>query len=153
MHCGNLDLVVPAVLNTGNFHLSVKAVCDTKKEKRRLAGSIVLIGTGSELALVEGAASALGEAGIAARVVSMPCTERFDAQTEKYRRGVLGPVGTPRLAVEAGATGGWWRYVGERGDVVGLDRFGESAPAGQLFEKFGFTVDAVAARARQLLGA
>ena len=114
---------------------------------------IVLIGTGSELALVEGAASALGEAGIAARVVSMPCTERFDAQTEKYRRGVLGPAGTPRLAVEAGATGGWWRYVGDRGDVVGLDRFGESAPAGQLFEKFGFTVDAVAARARQLLGA
>ncbi|MEM1438977.1 MAG: transketolase [Pseudomonadota bacterium] len=115
------------------------------------APDIVLIGTGSELAVVQGAADSLAESGIAVRVVSMPCTEAFDAQSDAYRRGVLGPVGTPRLAVEAGATGGWWRYVGDRGGVVGLDRFGESAPAGKLFEKYGFTADAVAARARALL--
>jgi transketolase len=100
--------------------------------------------------LVVGAARELEKAGVSARVVSMPCTQAFDRQPAEYRNHVLPPNGA-RLAVEAGATGGWWRYVGERGDVIGLDRFGHSAPAKPLFEHFGFTVEAVVAAAKRLL--
>ncbi len=111
---------------------------------------ITLIATGSELQLAAGAARELGAAGVAVRVVSMPCTQVFDAQSDEYRAHVL-PAEGARLVIEAGATGGWWRYVGARGAVLGIDRFGASAPGKQVFEHFGFTVPAVVAAARRLL--
>jgi transketolase len=114
------------------------------------APKITLIATGSEVQLALGAAKELEASGIAARVVSMPCCEVFDAQPADYRASVL-PEGGVRLAIEAGATGGWWRYVGDRGGVHGIDRFGASAPAKAVFEHFGFTVAAVAEHARRLL--
>ncbi len=111
---------------------------------------LCLIATGSEVGVALLAAELLAADGIAARVVSMPCAEVFGREDAHCRESVI-PRGLPRIAVEAGSTGLWWKYVGERGDVVGLDRFGESAPAGQLFQQFGITPDAVAARARALL--
>ncbi len=100
-----------------------------------------------------GARDALAADGIAARVVSMPCTAAFDREPPAYRAGVL-PPGIARVAVEAGATDGWRDYVGAiddpRAAVVGLDTYGESAPAGALFKHFGLTVDAVAAAARRV---
>jgi transketolase len=112
--------------------------------------ALTLIATGSEVQLAIGAARELTKSGVAVRVVSMPCTEVFDSQPAEYRDHVL-PRSGARLAIEAGATDGWWRYVGARGAVVGLDRFGHSAPAKALFEHFGFTVDAVVAAAKRLL--
>ena len=112
--------------------------------------AVVLIATGSEVALAMQARALLAERGIAARVVSMPCTSVFDAQSEDYRRSVL-PVGVPRVAVEAGVSDTWWKYVGLDGAVIGLDRFGESAPAGELFRPFGFTPERVAETAAGLL--
>ena len=73
----------------------------------------------------------------------MPSTNTFDAQDADYRESVLPAAVTARVAIEAGVTDGWWRYVGTQGAVVGLDRFGESAPAGELFEHFGFTTENV----------
>ncbi len=102
----------------------------------------VIIATGSEVELALKAQAALAEAGIAVRVVSMPCTSVFDAQDADYRNSVL-PRGVVRVAIEAGVTDGWRKYVGLEGAVVGLDRFGESAPAGVLFKEFGFTTEHV----------
>nr|WP_225889975.1 transketolase [Indioceanicola profundi] len=112
--------------------------------------SLVLIATGSEVVLAMQARTLLADRGISARVVSMPCCEAFDRQDGAWRREVL-PPGVPRLAVEAGAGDLWRKYVGLSGDVVSLDRFGESAPAGDLFTYFGFTAEAVADRAAALL--
>jgi transketolase len=112
--------------------------------------AVTLIATGSEVQLAVGAARELDKTGVSARVVSMPCTQAFDRQSADYRNHVLPPTGA-RLVIETGATGGWWRYVGARGDVVGIDRFGLSAPAKPLFEHFGFTVEAVVAAAKRLL--
>ena len=106
------------------------------------APKVVLIATGSEVELAMKAQEALKADGIAARVVSMPCTNAFDKQDAAYKAGVL-PAGVKRVAIEAGVTEGWYKYVGLDGAVVGLDRFGESAPAGQLFKEFGFTVENV----------
>ena len=107
----------------------------------------VVMATGSEVPLALAAREALAAEGIAVRVVSMPCTARFDRQDAMYRSGVL-PHGVPRVAVEAGVTDGWRRYVGAADDpqaaVVGIDRFGESAPAPALFEHFGITAHCVA---------
>ena len=112
----------------------------------------VIIATGSEVALALAVRDRLAAEGIGVRVVSMPCTQLFDRQDGNWRRSVL-PPGIARVAVEAGSTGGWHRYVGAADDtgaaVVGIDRYGESAPAGVLFEHFGFTVDHVAAVVRQ----
>ena len=120
---------------------------------RRPAGEqLAILATGSEVGVALAAAALLAEQGIAARVVSMPCMEAFERQDAGYRKAVI-PRHLPRVAVEAGSTGLWWKYVGELGDVVGLDRFGESAPAAALFQHFGITASAVAARARQLIGA
>ena len=110
---------------------------------------VVLIATGSEVALALEAVDALLERDITARVVSMPSWELFDAQDEAYRASVL-PPDKPKLAIEAGATLGWSRYVGSEGDVIGVDHFGASAPGKVLFEKYGFTVDNVVARALAL---
>ncbi len=115
----------------------------------------VVIATGSEVSLALGARDVLANDGIAVRVVSMPCTQHFDRQDAGYRRNVL-PPGIPRLAVEAGVTDGWRKYVGAADDahagVVGIDRFGESAPAGALFKHFGFTVDHVVDALRRIAG-
>ncbi|HEV7810167.1 MAG TPA: transketolase C-terminal domain-containing protein, partial [Candidatus Limnocylindrales bacterium] len=112
---------------------------------------VILIGTGSELQLAFGAAEALERDGVAARVVSLPCWETFDAQDRDYRDAVLPPAIRARVAVEAGVSLGWERWVGMDGAIVGLDHFGASAPAGTIFEKFGFTVDRVVAVARGVL--
>jgi transketolase len=99
----------------------------------------IIIATGSEVDLAVKAAEAIGDKAI--RVVSMPSTDVFDAQDADYRESVLPSTVTARVAVEAGVPDGWWKYVGQRGAVVGISRFGESAPAGELFKEFGFTVD------------
>jgi transketolase len=103
----------------------------------------IIIATGSEVELALNAADVLKAAGKKIRVVSMPSTNIFDAQDAAYRETVLPVAVTQRVAVEAGVTDGWWKYVGTNGKIVGLDRFGESAPAGQLFKEFGFTVENV----------
>jgi transketolase len=112
---------------------------------------ILLLATGSEVELAVNAAEVLAADGVKARVVSMPSTDAFDAQDADYRESVLPAAVTARVAIEAGVTAGWWRYVGTHGQVVGLDRFGESAPANELFEHFGFTTDNVVAVAKDAL--
>lgn len=103
----------------------------------------IIIATGSEVELAVKAAEELRAAGKKIRVVSMPSTNIFDAQDAAYKESVLPAAVTKRVAVEAGVTDLWWKYVGTNGKVVGLDRFGESAPAGLLFKEFGFTVENV----------
>jgi transketolase len=112
---------------------------------------IILIASGSEVHLTLAAAEILRKEGLKVRVVNMACFEYFDEQPESYRKKVLPPSVEARLAVEAGATLSWHKYAGLRGDVVGIDRFGASAPAKVLFEKFGFTVDNIVSRARKLM--
>jgi transketolase len=106
------------------------------------APKAVIMATGSEISLAMMAQKALAEAGIHVRVVSMPCTNRFDRQDQEYKNAVL-PKGVGRVAVEAGITDFWRKYVGLEGAVVGMDTFGESAPASDLFSYFGFTVENV----------
>lgn len=113
---------------------------------------LILIGTGSEVSLCVKAAEELRKAGTKVRVVSMPSWELFDAQDSAYRESVLPKAVTKRLAVEAGITMGWCRYVGGEGDVIGVDRFGASAPGDLVMEKFGFTVENVVSKAKALLG-
>jgi len=114
------------------------------------APQAVLIATGSEVKLALDAQRALADQGIAVRLVSMPCAEVFDRQDAAYRATVL-PRGVPRVAVEAGVSGFWRKYVGLEGAVIGIDRFGESAPAARLFDSFGFTVTNVVAAVRSVL--
>ena len=110
----------------------------------------VLIATGSEVPLAVGAQKALQAAGVPVRVVSMPSTTVFDRQAADYKSSVL-PDGVPRIAIEAGVTDFWWKYVRAEGAVIGIDRFGESAPAADLFKHFGFTVDDVVATVNAVL--
>lgn len=110
---------------------------------------VILVGTGSEVGVAVDAAALLGEQGIKARVVSLPSWELFDTQDLAYQQSVL-PVNVPKVSVEAGVTFGWERYVDA---AVGIDRFGASAPGGEVLEKLGITPQNVAERARQLLGA
>jgi transketolase len=110
----------------------------------------VIIATGSEVPVATGARAKLAEEGIPVRVVSMPSTEVFDRQDAGYRQSVL-PKGVARVAVEAGVTDYWRKYVGLEGEVVGIDRFGESAPGSELFKFFGFTVDNVVAAVKRVL--
>ena len=113
---------------------------------------LILIGTGSEVSLIVAARQKLAEQKVQARIVSMPSWELFDAQPRDYRESVLPPSVRPRLAVEAGLPQGWHFYVGDGGDVIGLDRFGASAPGNVVMEKLGFTVNHVVERALALLG-
>jgi transketolase len=113
---------------------------------------IILIGTGSEVHLVLAARERLAEQGLKARVVSMPSWELFEEQPEWYREEVLPSEIVTRLAVEAGVTQGWCRYVGDHGQVIGLERFGASAPGPVVMERLGFSVDNVVSRALALLG-
>jgi len=121
------------------------------REARGGIPTIILIGTGSELRLAFAAAEALEAEGTPARVVSLPCWELFDAQDAAYRDEVLPPTVRRRVAIEIGASFGWERWVGDEGAIVGLDHFGASAPAGTIFEKFGFTADRVTDVARKVL--
>jgi transketolase len=111
---------------------------------------VVLIGTGAEVWPALEAAKLLAADGIAARVVSFPSWTIFEEQTAEYKASVL-PAGVPKLAVEAGATRGWWKYVGLDGDVIGLDRFGASAPGKKVLAELGFGAENVAARAKALV--
>jgi transketolase len=113
---------------------------------------IILIGTGSELHLVAQAAEKLRAEGKNVRVVSLPSWELFDAQPADYQESVLPKAVTKRLAVEAGSSFGWCRYLGNEGKIISVDRFGVSAPGGTILEKFGYTVDNVVAKAKELLG-
>jgi transketolase len=110
---------------------------------------IILLATGSEISLAVAAATELAAEGISARVVSMPCTHLFDKQPDEYRRSVL-PVAA-RVVIEAGVSENWWRYAGPGGRIIGLDSFGASAPAEDLFRHFGFSVENVCKVARQVL--
>ena len=112
--------------------------------------AVILIATGSEVALAMDVRKALDEQGIPARVVSMPSTNVFDRQDEVYKAAVL-PKGVKRVSIEAGVTDGWRKYVGTDGAAVGIDTFGESAPAGELFKHFGFTVANVVNTVRSVL--
>ena len=114
-------------------------LCDSNKK----TPDVILIATGSEVSLAVSAKAELAKQGVDARVVSMPCVEDFEAQSEKYKESVLPSAVRARVAVEAGATMGWYKYVGLDGKVVGIDTFGQSAPAKKLFEKYGFTVEKV----------
>jgi transketolase len=114
---------------------------------------VILIATGSEVHVALEAHEQLAGAGVRTRVVSLPSWELFEEQPESYRRDVLPPDVTARVSVEAGATLGWERYVGLRGEVIGIDRFGASAPGPVVLEKLGFTADHVAAAARNVLDA
>ena len=114
------------------------------------APKVILVGSGAELWPCIEAAKLLSAEGIAARVVSFPSWKIFDEQSAEYKSSVL-PAGVPKLVVEAGATAGWWKYVGGNGDVLGLDRFGASAPGPKVLAELGFSAENVAARAKKLL--
>ena len=114
------------------------------------AAKVILIATGSELWPTLTAAKLLAAEGVAARVVSMPSWKLFEEQPAAYKANVL-PAGLPKLAVEAGATLGWWKYVGSNGDVVGIDRFGASAPGPKVLAELGFTPENIAARVKALV--
>jgi transketolase len=105
---------------------------------------LLLLATGSEVSLAVEAKKLLDAKGIASRVVSMPCWELFDQQPQSYKDEVLPPAVTARISIEAAATLGWAKYVGDRGLTVGIDHFGASAPAAELAKAFGFTPDAIA---------
>ena len=132
-----------AAINRGAYVLS---------EAAGGAARAVIIATGSEVAIALTAQQALATAGVAVRVVSMPCTSIFDRQDAAYRASVL-PRNLPRVAVEAGVTDYWRKYVGLEGAVIGIDRFGESAPADELYKFFGITAENVAAAVRGVLQA
>ena len=116
------------------------------------APDVVLMASGSEVELIYKAAATLKEQGINARVVSMPCMELFDMQDAAYKQSVLPASLRARVAVEAASSFGWHKYVGLDGEVIGLDHFGASAPAGTLFKEFGFTVENVVATALKVMG-
>jgi len=112
---------------------------------------VILLASGSEVSLALDAQALLAKEGVAARVVSVPCLELFAQQDERYRDEVLPPSVKARLAVEAAHPLSWYRLVGDGGDVLGIERFGASAPYERIFREFGFTPEHVARRARALL--
>jgi transketolase len=122
-------------------------LADTPDGKPRL----ILIASGSEVGLIVLAGQKLQEQNIPVRLVSMPSWELFEAQSHEYRDSVLPPSAHARLAVEAGVTQGWHRYIGDRGDVIGVHRFGASAPGPIVMREYGFSVDNVCKRALALL--
>ncbi len=121
-------------------------------DSKKKTPDVILMATGSEVSLVMKAKEELAKDGIDARVVSMPCLEDFEKQSEKYKESVLPKSVRARVAVEAGATMCWYKYVGLDGKIIGMETFGASAPANQLFVKFGFTVDNVVNTVKDLLG-
>jgi transketolase len=138
-------------LRRGGYVLAEADEVSTGSGGNRVTPQLILIATGSEVSLALDARIQLQEDGIATRVVSMPCTELFDEQSPAYRDEVLPPSVTARLAVEAGVRGSWDRYVGPKGDVICLDRFGASAPGDVALRNLGFNVENVLKHARALL--
>jgi len=118
----------------------------------RALPELILISTGAEVAPTLDAARTIAAEGTSVRVVSMPCMELFEEQPADYHEQVLPREARVRLAVEPGASMSWWKWVGSDGDVLGLDRFGASAPGATVLEKLGFSAENIAARARGLLG-
>ena len=112
---------------------------------------LILIGTGSEVHICTRAADLLEAEGIATRVVSMPCVDRFAAQDEAYKDKTLPPSCRARISVEAAATLGWERWLTDDGEAIGMTGFGASGPAGQLYEHFGFTPERIAERGRAVV--
>ena len=141
----NLPFVKRSDAQIADIRRGGYVLCDCEGQ-----AAVVLIATGSEVELAMKAQEALKAEGIAARVVSMPCTNEFDKQDKAYKDSVLLPT-VHKVSIEAGVTDGWWKYVGLRGAVIGLDRFGESAPAPLLFKEFGFTVENVVAKVKGIL--
>ncbi len=159
MALGNADKPTALLLSRQNLPYAPKAALDDiakgayvlaepSEVGLKKKAQAVIIATGSELQLALHAQAELAERGIAVRVVSMPSTTVFDRQTVAYKKAVL-PAGLPRIAVEAGVTDGWWKYGCAA--VIGLDRYGESAPAGALFKLFGFTAQNVVDTVRKVL--
>jgi transketolase len=139
-HQARRDEQVKAISNGGYV------LCDAEGEP-----DLILIATGSEIPLAVSAAEELTSEGVKVRVVSMPCTEVFDEQADDYREAVLPAAVKRRVAIEAGVTDGWWRYVGQDGRVIGMHTFGQSAPAGELFRHYGFSHENVIKVAREVL--
>jgi transketolase len=134
-------------LHKGGYVLAEAA----DKSGKKAAPQLILIATGSEVGLALEAREKLNAAGTATRVVSMPCWEFFDEQSAKYKESVLPKAVTARLALEAGVSLGWHKYVGDHGDTLTVDRFGASAPAEDVFRDYGFTVENVIKKAKKLL--
>ena len=141
---------LPAVRDDASENLCAKGAYRLRAAKADR--KVVLIATGSEVELACDVAAALEGQGIGADVVSMPCTELFDEQPESYRADIL-PGGALRVSIEAGTTFGWERYTGMDGVRIGLDRFGASAPAEDLFQRFGFSVEAIVPKIKDKLAA
>ena len=142
------------MIGTSSVPLRVPVKVPTFLLKRKAptkALSLILIATGSEVSLALEARETLQRDGVPTRVVSMPCWELFEEQSETYRNEVLSPSITARLAIEAGVRQGWDRYVGPSGDVICLDRFGASSPGDVALKNLGFNVDNVVKRARALV--
>jgi len=139
------------VLDRGNAHGNVEQGGYILRDSSG-APDIVLVATGSEVSLAVMAADLLAEHSVHARVVSLPSWELFQAQDAGYRESVLGPIGTPRVTVEAGTTLGWAKYAGDRGASVGVDTFGASGPGEEVLKAYGFTSEHVAAVALYVLG-
>ncbi len=140
---------LPAIKRTADQIAAIKQGAYIVREAAGGQPAIILLSTGSELCLAVEAWAVLAADGIAVRVVAMPCARRFDRQDEDYRRQVL-PSSVPIIAVEAGHPDLWWKYVGGNGAVIGINRFGESAPADELYKFFGITVESIVTKARQL---
>jgi transketolase len=115
--------------------------------------AVILMGSGSEVELVLGAYEKLAAEGVAVRAVSMPSMEFFAQQPQQYRDSVLPPGVAARVAVEAAVAQPWYRWVGDRGAVLGIERFGTSAPAPRIYQEYGLTVDNLVKKAKELLGA
>ena len=133
---------LPTLRKNSDENLSAKGgyiISDTSEGKVRQA---TIIATGSEVSIAVEAQAKLREQGIEVAVVSMPCTELFDAQDKAYRDEVLSNA--PRVVVEAASPFGWDKYIGEKGEIIGIDGFGASAPAGELYKYFGLTAENVA---------
>ncbi|MBW1804344.1 MAG: transketolase, partial [Deltaproteobacteria bacterium] len=122
------------------------------KDAKDKKPGIILIATGSEIQIALDASQELESKGVAVRVVSMPSWELFEKQSEEYKKEVLPPETKARIAVEAGVAQGWHRYVGDRGEIISMNRFGASAPSKVLYEKFGFTAERVVEKALAMLG-
>lgn len=140
---------LPRLTGTGKDALKGGYIISDSEKK---VPDIILMASGSEVSLIVSAKEELKKEGIDARIVSMPCMELFDMQSAKYKESVLPAKVRARLAVEAGAKMPWYKYVGLDGDVIGMETFGASAPAKQLFVKFGFTVENVVEKAKAVLG-
>ena len=142
---------LPIIESTDRVRAGVEHGAYVVKDGERGTPDVILIATGSEVSLALEAGDLLAGEGLDARVVSMPSWEVFEEQPQDYKDQVLPPDVRARVSIEAGSTMGWERYVGSEGFVIGLDHFGASAPAGVLFERFGFTPEKVAERAHAVV--